>query len=186
MEFECGKLKPNWQKPEQTLRAIRRALPNLYKLLDQEEERKDPDALRDFFSIPDSGFTPADPPDDPPVDPPVDPPQAGSRYFQINKRRGGVSITPGPDVRELSFPKSVQVKIAFDMFGANPFGRHSPYDFDLRTEDIDLEYCGVEVEVKESNSIDAAIQDVAFFITLSGFDQHRDLIVKIDDTDADA
>ena len=177
--LRAEKLRPNWKKPEETLKSIRFALLNLYRLLDQEEERMDPDALRDFFSIPDSGEIPGLGNEHPPVDSP--PP--GPRYYRISKRNDGVSIGPGPNAGELSLPKSVRVRIAFDMFGANPFNRHSPYDFDLRVPDVELESNGVEVEVTESNSIGVTIQDADFSINFSGFDPHRDLIVKIDDTD---
>ena len=179
--LRAEKLKPNWQKPEETLRSIRQALLNLYKLLDQEKERMEPDALREFsrFRIWGGGLGRRK------SLPLWSHPPAGPRYYRISRRHGGVSIGPGPDVGDMSFPKSVQVRIAFDMFGANPFNRHSSYDFDLTVPDIDLEYNGVEVEVTESNSMGVTIQDAEFSINFSGFDPHRDLIVKIDDTDTE-
>ena len=29
------------------------------------------------------------------------------------------------------FPKSIRVRVAYDVLGANPFNKHSPLDFDL-------------------------------------------------------
>lgn len=170
------KLDPNWRKPRQVLRAVRNSLKNLYTLLDHEQESRDVNALREFFSIPDprkkknGGDVPTPSPD----------PPSRSVPIRIRERKGGFSIVPGPGVNDWTFPKIFQVKVAFEVIGADPFRFYSTHDFDFKDGDIVQEFSGAEVSTIESNILEITVQKPEFRLSFSGFDENRDIQVKAD------
>lgn len=173
---KAEKLGPNWQNPHQVLRAVRKSLKNLYGLLDHEQEGRDVNVLREFFSIPNperkrnGGETP-----DPSPDPPSSPVSV-----RIGERKGGFSIVPGPGSSDWTFPKTFQVKVAFDVIGADPFRCYSTYDFDFMNGDIVQELSGAEASAIKSNVLEVTVRKPEFKLIFSGFDKNRDIHVKVD------
>jgi hypothetical protein len=102
------KLTANWRSPGQVLKFLRYALWDLYTIVSDQGDRKDEDALIDFFSLEDpaksesrkKGKNTGVPPDLTPKE----------KAFRIQKRgNGGFAIVPGPGVVNWEFPKSIRV-----------------------------------------------------------------------------
>ncbi|QWG23801.1 hypothetical protein KMZ93_02300 [Bradyrhizobium sediminis] len=170
------KLTANWRSPGQALKFLRYALWDLYTIVSDQGDRKDEDALIDFFSIADpaksesrkKGKTAVAPPDLPPRE----------KAFRIQKRgQGGFAIVPGPGVLNWEFPKSIRVRVAYDVLGANPFNKHSPLDFDLTGKDIDVETTNMTVSTPEANVLELSVTSPEFLLEAKGFDTNRDLVV---------
>jgi hypothetical protein len=170
------KLTANWRNPGQALKFLRYALWDLYTIVSDQGDRKDEDALIDFFSIADpaksesrkKGKTTVVLPDLPPRE----------KAFRIQKLgQGGFAIVPGPGVAQWEFPKSIRVRVAYDVLGANPFNKHSPLDFDLTGKDIDVETTNMTVLTPEANVLELSVTSPEFLFEAKGFDANRDLVV---------
>jgi hypothetical protein len=170
------KLNANWRNPGQALRFLRYALWDLYTIVSDQGDRKDKDALIDFFSLADpaksesrkKGKVSVVPPDLAPAE----------KAFRIQKRGlGGFAIVPGPGAIKWEFPKSIRVRVAYDMLGANPFNKHSPLDFDLSGDDIKVETTNISVRAAEANVLELSVSSPEFLLEASGFDLNRDLVV---------
>jgi hypothetical protein len=170
------KLNANWRSPGQALKLLRYALWDLYTIVSDQGDRKDEDALIDFFSLADparsesrkKGKVSVVPPDLAPAE----------KAFRIQKRAlGGFAIVPGPGAINWEFPKSMRVRVAYDVLGANPFNRHSPLDFDLSGDDIKVETTNISFRAAEANVLELSVSSPDFILEASGFDLNRDLVV---------
>jgi len=64
------------------------------------------------------------------------------------------------------------------MIGANPFKRHSPFDFDLtKTSAIKIETSAANCTAAKSNILTVTTENKDFRISVSGFDDRRDIVV---------
>lgn len=170
------KLNANWRNPSQTLKILRHALWDLYTIVSEQADRREKDALIDFFSLDDptksesrkKGKTSTVPPNLAPKE----------KAFRIQKRGdGGFAIVPGPGAAEWTYPKSIRVRVAYDVLGADPFTKHSPLDFDLTGKDIEVDATNLEYSAPEANILELSITSPEFQFKASGFDINRDLIV---------
>jgi hypothetical protein len=170
------KLTANWRSPGQALKFLRYALWDLYTIVSEQGDRKDEDALIDFFSLTDPAKSESRKKG---ADTGVPPGLAPSeKAFRIQKRgQGGFAIVPGPGVVNWEFPKSIRVRVAYDVLGANPFTKHSPLDFDLAGKDIDLETANISVATPEANVLELSVTSPDFLLEAKGFDVNRDLVV---------
>lgn len=170
------KLTANWRSPGPALKLLRYALWDLYTIVSDQGDRKDEDALIDFFALDDpaksesrkKGKVVIVPPDLVPSE----------KAFRIQKHgRGGFAIVPGPGAAKWEFPKSIRVRIAYDMLGANPFNKHSPLDFDLSGRDIKVEATNITVSSPKANVLELSVGAPEFLLEASGFDVNRDLVI---------
>ena len=170
------KLTANWRSPGPTLKFLRYALWDLYTIVSDQGDRKDEDALIDFFSLADpaksegrkKGGTTGMPPGLTPKE----------KAFRIQKRgQGGFAIVPGPGAANWEFPKSIRVRVAYDVLGSNPFNKHSSLDFDLASKDIDIEATNISVTTPEANVLELSVTSPEFLLEAKGFDANRDLVV---------
>ena len=145
-------------------------------IVSDQGDRKDEDALIDFFSLedltkserPTKGKTTGVPPNLTPSE----------KAFRIQKRgQGGFAIVPGPGVANWEFPKSIGVRVAYDVLGANPFNKHSPLDFDLTGADIEVETTNMSVTSPKANVLELSVTSPEFLLEAKGFDTNRDLVV---------
>jgi hypothetical protein len=169
------KLTASWRNPYNSLRAIRSALKSLYQLVAEEAEQEDQDALIDFFSLVDhspSGGTKRKR-----TPKKVDPIQPREIFLNVQPRSGGFVIAPGAGAASRTYPVRLRVRLAYDMLGADPFKRFSPFDFDLK-KNIELELENAEAEIPIANVTVVTLQSPDFRIAASGFDVNRDLLVE--------
>ena len=170
------KLALNWRSPAQTLRNIRHALRDLYVLVSDKVEQEDKDALIDFFSLLDQSRSTKGPKKRTPVVVPPDLPQR-EKALMIRPHSGGFSIVPGPGATNWKFPKIVDVRVAYDIIGGDPFKRHNKLDFDLMGQDIDIDAENANVNPLRPNKLRLSVTSADFRLEASGFDINRDLVV---------
>jgi hypothetical protein len=146
------------------------------------EEEIDPTLLIDFFNLPTGGDgdkhkgsgdkdKDKDPPPPPPPPPPAKPPR-----FRINRITGGFSITPGDPGAVL--PPRIEIQTAYDVRRGNAMSRYRPEDFKLDKAPIKIDKKGLDIVESENNRMLLAVHDKDFSVTVSGFDQNRDLVVR--------
>jgi hypothetical protein len=166
----------SWRSPQNTLSAIRNSLKALYGLIAEQAETEDDEALIDFFSVLEKTVTRAGKKKKTPkvrID--VTPRE---KAISIRERKGGFGIVAGPAAASWNFPRSIRVRMAYDMIGANPFNRHSRFDFDLeKGHEIDIETTNATYEVIKPNILRVIAEGPDFAVEVSGFDEHRDIVV---------
>jgi hypothetical protein len=170
------KLNSNWRSPAQALKILRYALWELFAIVSDQGDRKDEDALIDFFSLADAaksqsgkkGKTTGVPPNLAPAE----------KAYRIQKKgQGGFAIVPGPGAVKWDYPKVIRVRVAYDLIGANPFNRHSPLDFDLTANAIQIEAKNINVLAPEANVLELSVTEPDFLLEARGFDLNRDLVI---------
>ncbi len=142
-----------------------------------ENREEDKRLLADVFPVPDGE---KDPPDDNGGPPPSSP-----SYVRISSVSRGFSVTAGR--HPLRVGDRVEVKAAYARSRGNAFARYRPTDFQIDQNPISLDSRGVEFTESADNRLVAKITDPQFRISVTGFDDNRDIRVvanKIGDTDA--
>lgn len=170
------KLNARWHNPKQALKAVRSALRHLYGLIGEQQENLDQEALIDFFSIADKAQASSGRKKKT-LKPKIDvPPRQVA--LSIKRMSGGFELVPGPAAEEWEYPRKIRVRMAYDMIGANPFSRFSKYDFSLKSgSDLKLEAENASYEVDKDNVLVVTAESPEFSLTVSGFDERRDLVV---------
>jgi hypothetical protein len=173
---QAEKLNARWQHGARTLSAIRHALKQLYTLVADQLEQTQQDALIDFFAIADqakssSGKQPKSPKPKPEIAP-------REKAISIRGRKGGFEIVAGPGAKSWTFPRNIRVRVAYDIIGADPFKRHSKFDFDLENgTEIDFDSIESSVSILKPNVMKITVTSPDFMVEATGFDPRRDLIV---------
>lgn len=146
------------------------------------EQEVDPTLLIDFFNLPsggegrkDKGPGKKDKDKDPPPPPPPPPPPTPSG-FRINRVKGGFSVTPGDPAARL--PAQIELRAAYDVRRGNPMAKYRAADFRLDEPPIKIEWKGLDIVEREENRVLVTIQSNDFSLTVSGFDENRDLVVR--------
>lgn len=171
------KLNVNWRNPAQTLKNLRYALWGLYDLVSEQGQRDDPDALIDFFALTDMAKSQgAKKPRNQQPQPDI-PPPAPKAFRIVKSGPGGFAIVPGPGAARWTYPKSIRVRVAYDMIGGNPFSKHSSFDFDLASRGIIIEKTNMSVFAVKANVLQLMVNNPEFRLEATGFDQNRDLVI---------
>ena len=170
------KLGPNWRSAQAVLTSIRQSLHVLYGLVAEHAEKEDPEALLDFFSILDKAQAAKGKKKKTPrvvVNLPK-----REKALNIVSRAGGFDVVAGPAAEKWTFPKTLRVRMAYDMIGANPFNRHSRFDFDLeKGGEIKIDATNASFEAAKPNILKVVAESPNFSLQVSGFDERRDIIV---------
>lgn len=170
------KLGPNWRSAQAILTSIRQSLHTLYGLIAEHAEKEDPEALLDFFSILDKAQAAKGKKKKTPKVV-IDVPKR-EKALTIVSHSGGFDVVPGPAAANWTFPKTLRVRMAYDMIGANPFNRHSRFDFDLeKGTEIAIETTNASCEAVKPNILKVVADSPDFLLKVSGFDERRDIIV---------
>lgn len=94
----------------------------------------------------------------------------------LSKISGGVRISHNPIVeRPVS---SVEIRFAYGVRKGNPFTKYQTADFDLAEAPIKIGVSGLEITGASENILKADVTDQDFELTITGFDELRDLIVQ--------
>jgi hypothetical protein len=166
---------------------VTKIVSNLVNTLGTQEEQEDPNLLLDIFSLPLEKLEdhPKSPTDG--VQPtsgdisglgpiPVEPKE---KRFRISRVKGGFRIGPSDSV--IKPPVRLDIQVAYDMRKGNPLTKYHPSDFMLEREPI--RYCdsikGVSVVNVENNHMLVDVLDPDFQLSAAGFDEKRDLFVKV-------
>ena len=142
------------------------------------EDQIDPTLLVDLFSLPELEATPEQPEeteDEPSKKSKPSLPPSKPRRFVLQKVAGGFSVTQGPKAE--SVPAFLDIRVAYDIRRGNPLKKYEAADFDLAKLSLIEE--GVERKRLINNSLVVAVLNPEFKIAVKGFDQRRDLYVKV-------
>jgi hypothetical protein len=160
---------------------IQNSVSELIHILSEKSEGIDPTLLLDIFSIPmpEEGVDrrkPKSKPDSgtkPEIPPIVIPPSLPKRY-RVNKIGGGFTITAGD--AEVSLPTMLDIRVFYDRRGGKP--KYSTADFRIDKDPIKIECHGAE-HTCQYNQLQLKVVEPKFSATVRGFDEKRDLFVKV-------
>lgn len=170
------KLRDNWMAGSARLGEIRKSLRELYKVLAQLEERKEPDALIDFFSIDDTAPGKMDKPKVI-VKPPIPELLPNEKMYRIARRTGGFAIRPGNGIVNATFPLLLKVQVAYDVLKGSPLKRFDPLDFRVDCPPIKVTAKGATCTYPTPNRLDIEVTDNNFSVEVEGFDENRDVFI---------
>ncbi|HID24527.1 MAG TPA: hypothetical protein EYP14_19310 [Planctomycetaceae bacterium] len=99
--------------------------------------------------------------------------------FRLQKVRGGFSIVRGN--KAAAIPALLEIQVAYDVRRGNPLAKYHPADFELDKRPIKLKPKprGIRVLECTGNSILAQVIKPDFSLHVTGFDENRDLYVKV-------
>ncbi len=190
-----------YEKPTKPIRYIRNSMKRIVGLLIESKKESYEGLLQDYFSVvggesmdvgpddtsqgtppkPSDGTTDPDPvggeegsETDPSPGPDI-PPESSGADFSIRRIDGGFKIKYTGDEDEL--PVTRTLRAAYDIHRGNPFNQYEPFDFTFNELNIDKD--GVEVLEKDENEIEFRMFKDDSYLKVTGFDESRDLIVRI-------
>jgi hypothetical protein len=154
-----------------------RSVHEILQIASEGEDQVDPTLLLDLFSLPDleeaseeQKEKKSEPTKTEPQFPPISP-----RRFIVQKVGGGFSITQGPQAQ--STPAFLDIRVAYDIRRGNPLRKYEAADFDFAKLSLIEE--GVERKRVLQNNLVVAITNPEFKIAVKGFDERRDIYVKV-------
>jgi hypothetical protein len=159
---------------------VQRSAQHLCSLLSRRPEGLDHDLLKNLFYLPEPGTlpTPAPRPPGPGPTPPVPPLPAREIFVECTKVAGGFRLRRHP--RATRAPAFIQVRAAYEVIRGNPFRFHHSADFNFsRPTNIQLNLSGVSVQSAEPSKLLLSVESPDFQVTVTGFDQNRDLVVDV-------
>ncbi|MFA5028122.1 MAG: hypothetical protein WC713_09620, partial [Candidatus Methylomirabilota bacterium] len=169
-----------------TLDFVKTSTRNIAQILSQPAQPREPDLLRQIFSIAavaskdlETKQTPKDGGTDQAgtKEPPPLPPDGRVQPFRLSPVRGGfrLSGTPGGEVA----PRSVAIYMAYEVRQGNPFAKYQRLDFEVDKPPITLAVSGARVVQCCMNLIQLLIERTDYEVVVTGYDPHRDLRVKV-------
>jgi hypothetical protein len=174
---------------KETLVFVKATLKKLYDQLQRPIEGIQKDLLIDYFSIPVESEKPEEkkPKDktghdhegeDDTDEPEIPGLPAKKRPVLVEKIFSGLKIAKNPEAEEL--PESISLKLGYDVPRGNPVKSYQELDFDVAKSPIKIESTGVYFTKREKNELEFEIENKTHFeIKLTGFDEKRDLFLKL-------
>lgn len=184
---QAQRLKANWSYPNQTLSFIRNAPIKLYQMLSTGIETEVRNALLDFFWVEDASAkgraglgkgSAAKGGSKPPPKPGSIPPKT-PRSFRITQETGGFTVCGDAGLDCGALPRTLRLRLGYDLEGGNAVKEWDRFDFDLKRGDTAFvsEVTGADFEM-DGNEIHLEIAEPSFAFTIKGFDRNRDLVVE--------
>jgi hypothetical protein len=132
----------------------------------------DPDAVRT------RGRAPTPRPDGPVQPPPGDPPAPQPRSYRVSRIRGGFTITAGDGAP----PSGLEIRAAYDVRRGSALAKWNRADFQFVRAPLRIDGSeGVEVIEQGDNRILVRITAPGFRLSVTGFDENRDLYVRVNE-----
>ena len=202
MAAQGSNYKGKYSYPAENLSFVINSVSEIIRFITDADKEADKTILIDVFSLP---MEPEDPDaintkvkkglgnlpgkKTPPV---ANPPPPQPRRFQVEKVQGGFRVRPGDP--EAPIPQRLVVRVAYVVRSGNPLNKYDPADFELSKGPIAVEHKGMDLtfgasDKRQGNEIQAQVTDKDFLLTVTGFDENRDLFVKVtvpqEETDGD-
>ena len=155
-----------------TLRFIKSSMADIVRILDQPPLGLERDLLRDVFFIPEDIEEEPDVPK-----PPKKVVGTKPQKFEAVQMPSGFRVALA--AKGISLPVQALVRVAYDIRGGNPFSNYHPMDFQLTDENISIIVDGGNIGQVAQNQIIANVTQDDFELRVTGFDEHRDLIVDV-------
>lgn len=169
------KVTAKWKNPAGRLKEIRSALNQLYMAVARPSDRVEPDALISHFNVRASGTTTRKTKKKPVIRKPNVPklPRRPANY-RVEQRRNGF-VVRGTEHSQL--PLQITVTLAYDVIEGDPLKEYNKLDFDLNSKEIKVDAKGASYAIKSSNSMAITAREPNFSVSVTGFDENRDLFV---------
>ena len=98
----------------------------------------------------------------------------------VEKKSGGFTVT-APDESALSEGDRLRVRCGYSVRRGSPLKKWSKNDFDLAGSPIAVTSKALKISKQEGNEIEITIGNPSSFgLEVTGFDEHRDLAVRVD------
>jgi len=177
------KFKAKYRLGPSTLDFLRSVPANVASLLSRPAERRDPDLLRDIFSLASDAAVPF-------PHRPEPAPEGGEESTTEEPIPGGLGkngtlvlgrVRTGFRLRgkvDEEAPRRLEVLAAYDVLRGNPFQRYSPLDFRM-DESIAVQPRGARIVARQENRLEIEIEAPEFEVLVTRFDEKRDLRVKV-------
>jgi hypothetical protein len=183
------KFKNKYDHGTSTLRFVKNSAAHLIRILTAASQEKDRDLLKDLFFVVQpsedgserggsgewSGKHKSKGPMVPPPPPKSPPP------VRLEKIAGGFRISMNPAVTPM--PRQVTVRMGYAVRTGDPVKRYEPEDFRIESDDFKLEHAAAEVVSRAENQLVVNLQGADSNVRLTGFDQHRDLQIRLKQTE---
>lgn len=173
----------NWTTWKGRVNFCRRIVDDLTELLTPPTIKADFELLSDFFSIektqaPQRSRMPAPEGNGRPRFGDI---TAKPRWYRLDGRRGGFRIVHNTGHPLPENPR-LRVSVAYDLPTGNPMKKWSPFDFQFgKSPQLKFLGRGVKVVPVAGNVLVLTVEDEKFSFGADGFDEHRDLLVRIDE-----
>jgi disulfide oxidoreductase YuzD len=186
-EWQKSNIKDKYINATAYIEFVANIVSNLVNTLSVEENTVDDNLILDIFSLPltnneeqpkrtteKKGEKPGTV-----TKPPLPPPPPRENKFILSQVKGGFSVTSGSD--KLSFPLRLEVRVAYDVRKGSALGRYNISDFRLDQPPVKIKkpYKGLQIIKIRENMILANITKDDFELLVTGFDENRDLYVKV-------
>lgn len=178
-----SKFKAKYTRGPSTLDFVRSVPANVASLLSRPAERRDPDLLRDIFSLPSGAAMPSpqrpeatqEGGEESTIEESIPRPLGQGGILVLGKVRTGFRLRGRVDGEA---PRRVEVLVAYDVLRGNPFRRYSPLDFRMdRSTAVHTK--GARIVTRQENRLEIEIEAPEFEVLATRFDENRDLRVKV-------
>ncbi|GAB4403917.1 MAG: hypothetical protein OHK003_31830 [Anaerolineales bacterium] len=172
---------------------VTKIVANIVNFLGSKEKQKDPYLFADIFSLPLEAIEEQS-------KSPFETPQPKganesrkeklkienqSRPFRISKIQGGFKVVPSTSNTKL--PMRLKVLMAYDLRKGNPLSKYHSSDFTLDKPPIKYKDSlnGINILQANGNQLLLEVTDPDFQLVIQGFDERRDLFVKVEEVQND-
>jgi hypothetical protein len=181
--------KGKYTYPAENLSFVINSVSEVIRFITEADKEADKSILVDVFSLPaeaddpdavntkvkkDQGVKPGK------KSPPTgEPPKPSPKRFKVEKIKGGFRVRPGDP--EAQAPKQLDIQVAYSIRSGNPLKKWNKADFELDKAPITLgnDLKGITVLSQSGNEIKAEVTETDFLLSVTGFDENRDLFVKV-------
>lgn len=153
-------------------------------MLIQAEEEEDEKALSKYFfthETENQGKSKGKPETTPPDDD-LETPKSKPKIARIHSIENGFSIRKGSNAADAKYPVRLKVRAAYDTASGNPFKKYNPLDFTFSKKSglkIGATLDTVELVNRSENELEFEVTGEQFQVDITGFDDNRDLLVKL-------
>lgn len=95
----------------------------------------------------------------------------------LSRVKSGFRLSLHPEAK--TYPRTIDMEMAYDVRQGNPFRLYKPYDFDLEKTPIKIEGVALTYRIVKPNGLKVTTEQSSFQLTITGFDLNRDLKIKI-------
>lgn len=112
----------------------------------------------------------------------MDPIEPKPRWYRVWERKGGFTLARSHDA-PLPMNAALKISIAYDLPRGDPLKSWSPFDFEISSRNGGLVPIikGAHVKLLQRNVARLDNLEEDFEFSLDGFDQHRDVYVRVDE-----
>jgi hypothetical protein len=181
--------KGKYSYPAENLSFVINSVSEIIRFVTEADKEADKSILVDLFSLP------AEPDDPDAVDkkgrkgqgkkpgrkspPAPDPVPPAPKRFRVERINGGFRVCPGDS--KAATPRRLDIKVAYSIRSGNPLKKYHKADFELGKGGVNIgsDLKGINLLSRSGNEIQTEVTDTDFLLSVSGFDENRDLFVKV-------